>query len=307
MIARNVLLGLLLATGCAEESVEPVIEGDVHHYVVSEVHLPRTNQEARDIGLDLDGDDAVDNQFGMVVSTLQGMGFDLAGTVDESVVRGNALTLLELQALDFTNAPNVGLATYLGANPDPAACTDPQDLSTCGQHLTTRAHYDVVADSQSDVGHTVFDDSVLFADIPVLPIALGLDPSAPLRVDLRSARVKLLNMRPDGGTALISGGITARDRDEVVLPEAARQLDRIVATECHQPTGSGPCACTGRSGVLQEIFDANDDCSISLDELRANALVTSLVSTDIERDGVEMLSFGFAAELRPAAFETEPL
>src|SRR5262245_39525082 len=91
----------LVACGGDDSNVVP--EGEHYHYVTNQLLVPTTNTQAREYGLDLNGDKQVDNQLGMVLSTLGSMGFDIQATIDEAVAEGSIILLLDVQTKDFTN------------------------------------------------------------------------------------------------------------------------------------------------------------------------------------------------------------
>jgi len=297
---RSLLIAMLLA-GCADEPA-PVPEGPHYRYVMSELKIPVNNNDARAYGLDLNNDGVLDNQLGMVFGTLSSLGLGVDGTAREAMLRGGINLLVDLQTVDFGSADVSGVTTYLGSNPSPAPCLDPADLSTCGQQLKGTAHFSIEPDSFSDVGVASVEDSVLLADVNRLPVKLALDVTAPLRVDLHGARVKLTGLSETGFRAVIAGAIKIADVDRVMIPQAATEMNRIVTTECGQPSGVAPCGCLGRSRLLQKQFDKNLDCAISVDEVRKDDLVTALLAPDVTIDGEKQLSFGVGIELVRATF-----
>lgn len=304
---RTVLLGLVAvaSAACVEDDKPPIPEGEYYQYAIGSIAMPMNNNEAREYGLDLNGDATVDNQLGMIFATLEGQGFSVADTVRESLLRGNAIMLAELQTTAFDEASAAGLRTDLGANPVPSACTDPADLMTCGMHLETRAHYDVLPQTASNLGVGPFDAGRLIAPLGTLPIAIGIDPAAPLRVDLRAAKIRVTEASPAGAKLVIAGGILESDVDEVVIPEVTRNLARIVHDECGVPNTGTTCGCPSgkRAALIQRYFDDNGDCSIEAVEVSDNSIIRSLFSTDLRIDGREMLSFGIGATLVPATFD----
>jgi hypothetical protein len=283
---------------------ELVPSGPTYQYVVGEISIPANNTEARQFALDLNNDKTVDNQLGMIFGTLEGMGFGVGETATEALLRGNAVLLAELQTEAFDSTVASSLRTDLGANPDPAACLDPTMLATCGRHVQTRAHYEVVGGASSHLGVAPFDDGRLLAPVSTLPITIGIDPAAPLRVDLRAAKIQLTDVSAGGATAIIAGGITKDDLDTVVIPEVARNLARIVDDDCSAVLSPPSCDCTAgsRGALLQRYFDPNDDCTVTLDEVAKNSIVESLFSPDLGSGRDEMLSFGIGARLVPASY-----
>ena len=113
----------------------------------------------------------------------------------------------------------------------------------------------------------------------------------------------MVDMTPDGGYAILAGGLTKSDLENVVLPEAARQMTRVIAAECTQPVYT-PCGCPPESGgeLLESAFNINGDCAIATTELTTNTLVQALLTPDLLLDGERLLSFGIGVDLVPAAF-----
>lgn len=299
------LLGLLGASACMLDGDEELIpSGPTYQYVVGEIHVPKNNTEARQFALDLNNDKFADNQLGMIFGALSSFGFGVGETATEALLRGNAILLVELQTEAFDSTAASSLRTDLGANPNPAACLDPTMLATCGRHLQTRAHYDVIGGASSHLGVAPFDDGRLLTPVSTLPITIGIDPATPLRVDLRYAKLQLTDVSADGATAIIAGGITKDELDTVVIPEVARNIARIFDNDCEpgQPPVLCGCPSGSRGELLKRYFDANADCSITLDEVAKNGIIESLFSPDIGNGPTEMLSFGIGARLVPASY-----
>src|SRR5512141_324485 len=91
----------LAACGGGSDTITP--EGAHYHYVVNKALVPTNNNESREYGLDLNGDGTPDNQLGMVLGTLAGMGFDIQGTIDKAIANGSIILLVDFQTKDFMN------------------------------------------------------------------------------------------------------------------------------------------------------------------------------------------------------------
>ena len=63
-------------------------------FVVNKFVVRTFNDQARAVGLDLNGDGEVDNQFGQVLASLAAQGFDVQGPVDAAASSGSLVTLL---------------------------------------------------------------------------------------------------------------------------------------------------------------------------------------------------------------------
>ena len=299
---RALLIAVLLV-GCGDNELR--LEGPHYQYVMSELRIPVNNIAAREYGLDLNGDKTIDNQLGMVFGTLANMGLGVGGTAREAMLRGGLNVLADLQTIDFEESELSGLTTYLGRDPSPAPCLDPARLETCGQQLLGHGHFSIDPDSGSDLGKAPLHAGVFSAGMGVLPIEIALDVNAPLRLDLRAAKVQLTSISENGFTGVLGGLITGEDVNRVIIPEAAREIKRIVGAECGQASGILPCGCiaSARAAVLQHYFDDNNDCEVSLDEVETNTIAQSLLAPDVTKNGVLGLSFGVGIEFRPATFE----
>lgn len=299
-------LGVVVLLAACGDNGTPPPSGPHFRYVVSELHIPSTNAETKQFGLDLNGDGVVDNQLGTVFSLLASYGLSVAETASDALLRGGLIMLADLQTTGFDDAPAASFTTYLGSDPSPAPCEDPERLETCGRHLTGTGTFSVVAFSGSDSAIAPIADAAFAGGGEIMPIELALDDgSPPIRLDLRPARVQLTAISDAHVSAVIDGAITTDDVSAVVIPQAQAQIDRIVHTECGQPSGVPPCGCPAgsRSELLRGVFDTNQDCRVSIDEVAMSSLVKSLLYPDVTFGTEHGLSFGLGVELVPAKFE----
>ena len=77
-----------------------------------------------------------------------------------------------------------------------------------------------------------------------------------------------------------------------------------VMRDCPTATPGNNCICTDNSTGKTNLglFDADHDCSISVDELRNNSLIVSLLSPDVTVENQQCLSIGVKAHAVPAGF-----
>ncbi|MBS1123786.1 MAG: hypothetical protein H6Q90_6014 [Deltaproteobacteria bacterium] len=293
-------LAVVWLAGCAGDDLR--LDGVHYQYVVSELRVPTNAVTARENSLDLDGNDSTDNQLGQVFGALNQNGLGVGDTAREALLRGGLVMLADLETTDFENTKISGFTTYLGSDPDPAPCLDPARLESCGQHVLGQGHFSVDDSSASDHAVAPIVDGVFIDTVGVLPVEIAIDPSMPIRLDLRGARVRLSQLSEGHVSGILGGGITQADIDGVVIPQATAQMNRIVQAECAQPSGQPPCGCLGRADLLQYVFDDDDDCQIEVGEISTNSLVRSLLDPDIVVDGQPLLSFGVGVELATATF-----
>ncbi len=319
------------ACGADDDPGEPCTDpvGDNHTYVIDGLALPATPADAQTYALDIDGDaqGRVDNALGNLLATLAAQGgVDLVGTVDEAVLGGDIALLVNLVTTDFQGSLCTGLTVYLADTspgaivPDP--CTDPNDPLTCGQHLDGNGQFSISADSPRDAsinGRIVAGKFSLGPDDIPGQVSIQLDlieGGDPLEIGLVGARAEISNASETGLMGgLLGGAITEQDLDGVILPAVHGLVVDALADDCQ---GAAPDCCDeGSTGAtLVDIFDANDDCVIDLEEITSNELVGALLAPDLDlfdgttyspnSDGIaDSLSLGLGFTATTATFDIQ--
>lgn len=281
----------------------------VHHYVVDKMMVPSSNTEARTYAMDLNGDSLPDNQLGMVLSTLAGMGIESQAAMTKAIDTGAVILLGDLFAEDLNLAPTATFTIWQGTSPSPPACAGPQD-TTCRKHLSGNAHFNIDTSVAGDPPLAGAMASTQFTGGPghlTIPIVI-FDPK-PIRVTLIGARAKLANVSHTAvPSAVIAGAISATDVDTKVIPAMREGIMTTVSQDCTMLQNPPDCGCkpdsTGRQHIL--LFDVNDDCDISVTELRNNSLIQSLFAPDVMIEGQMALSVGVGATMVGAAYTTTP-
>lgn len=271
-----------------------VIEGDPHTYVVDSVTIPEDQTSANMLGFDLDGDleggdAAVDNQLGSILSALisaAGSGsLDLQGSIDEAVNAGEILLLANMQATDLTNASNAGFEVFLGANPSPAACTDPADPTTCRQHLGGDGTFEIAAGGDQDarIGGNIIGGTFTGKNGEIaLQIAFA---ETQINLNLTRAQAEVTGVSATGlASARIGGAVPDEQIQNEVIPAIAIAISDIVVEEGCM-AGSADCGCPGGTAeTLLGIFDDNSDCAITESEVREDDLIMTLLRPDVDTD-----------------------
>lgn len=321
-----VALGLpLVACGGGGED-QPTPEGPHYAYVANRLFVPTNNNQAREYGLDLNNDGAIDNQLGMVLGTLAGQGFDVQGTIDEAVAEGSIIILADFQTTSFDKAGGAGLQIKLGSNPTPAACNTGEEYackdgagaectagtagctcSGCGRHLTNGT-FTVDANSPDNAAVAGKVVNGTFTGGPgdiTLKIALG--STMGLTLDLIGARAKASGMSEEKmDSVVVAGALTKEDLDTKVIPAIHQQIVPIIMADCPTPTAAD-CGCeSGSTGkTILNLFDTMPkDCSVTVDEIKNNTLIQSLLAPDVTIDGKMALSLGIKASAVKATFPT---
>jgi hypothetical protein len=294
---------------CGGEDGQPEPQGEHYHYVANEVFVPTTNTQAREYGLDLNGDKTVDNQLGMVLSTLAGMGFEIQGTIDKSVAEGDIILLVDFQTEDFSSTTAAGIQVFLGDMPAPAACNTGETFESggCAHHLDGSGSFAIAANSPSNAALAGKIINGTFTGGPgdlTLQIALG--GTTAIQLDLIGARAKATTINDSTiGSVILGGAITKEDIDNKVIPAIQGQLGPIIAEDCTMLSSPPDCGCaSGSTGkTILGLFDTMPkDCNVTVDEIKNNNLIVSLLAPDVTINGKMALSIGVKATAVKATY-----
>ena len=270
--------------GDGDFMVDPA--GTHTQYVADVVTIPTMSGQSAMFALDIDGDNQPDNGLGGTLSALAQVGnLDLQTAVTDGVNAGSIIVLTDLQATSLTSASGVGMSFYLGENPTPAACTDENDPTTCGQHLDGNGAFDVTSGSPADalIGGALVGGNFETQAHGTVKLELELiDGQAAIPLELIGARTKF-TVNADGtiSSGVLVGAITKDQADTVLLPAISGIIIGIVDEDCALDVNS-MCVCTGTGDNLQMILDANNDCVVTDEEVASNDLVASLFNTDVD-------------------------
>lgn len=258
--------------GDGQGSVDPA--GTHYGYVLNEVKVPASANEASQLALDIDGDDRPDNALGGLLASLATTAeLDLQGGVDEQINAGGVIILADVQATDLSNATGVGLQVFLGGNASPAPCMDASD-TTCGRHLDGNASFSITEDYDALVVGRIVNGS--FSGGPGnITIELALDETSTIPLTLVGARVEMSVTESGLTSGKLGGAILSEDVDSDVIPAVVSLIDGLLE-EC-DPNAT-PCCPAGSTGeTVLAFFDANEDCMVPQSELEENNLIASTI------------------------------
>jgi hypothetical protein len=306
---------------CGGDDGVVIPEGEHYHYVASQVLVPTTNTQAREYGLDLNGDKTVDNQLGMVLSTLGSMGFNIQETIDTAVAEGSIVLLVDFQTKDFSSTTAAGIQVFLGDNNmvTPAACnaSETYNVTTktgCKHHLDGAGSFVISASSPTNAALGGKIAGGTFTGGPGdLSLQIALGGTDAIQLDLIGARVKgsglsdtMLGTGTSGGV-VFGGAITKTDIDTKVIPAIKDQLVPIIARDCTMLANPGAgcgCAADSTGKTVLSLFDTNPkDCAVTTEEIQTNSLIVSLLAPDVTINGKMALSLGIKASAVKATYD----
>lgn len=262
-------------------------------YVVDGIDMPSSAAEATELGLDLDGDDVVDNALGQYLAAVTGaLGVDVDERVARSVEAGELLHLL-LFAADETGEHLDTGRMFLGADAD----GDPTNNFTGDAELAildgaplADAAFGTVTASSVDLGRGVLTiENVIFA---------------PVRLPLTGARIVGTFDALGNFSGTIAGGIPGpsvellRERIAIAVANEANEMCDPDAIPC--------CPGGSRGETYLEVFDENLDCVLEAAEVEDHFILKTFTSPDMDLDGDgidESLSIAMGVTAVPATFE----
>jgi hypothetical protein len=299
--------------------------GKPHTYVVDRVLLPTQAGDGTKYGLDLDGDGNVDNALGSILSALSSAAsgnLNLQSSIDDSVNEGKLILLTNLKATALDAATGVALEVYVAdtTNVMPAPCTDPTMIATCGQHLKGTGKFAIASTSPMNaqvVGKILGGQFTGGPGNITVAITLSSTVGTPIQLNLIGARAKIpgisaTGLGSDASPGVLAGGITQNDLNTQVIPAVATTVSAQVTRDC-DPTMKAtlpPCGCkSGSTGAtVISLFDKSPaDCMITVDEIKNNSLIQTLLEPDVMLDDgtgtkVPCLSVGVGVTAVPGTF-----
>lgn len=245
-------------------------------YVIDTITIPTSSGQATACGLDIDSDPMarVDNALGQIVAALAGAaGADPQPGMDAALANGTALHLLDVQADSLADDPTVLLREFLGEDTD----GNPADNFSGSEPFAIAADSPTDAQLAGAISGGQMDVGPGELSVRIVPFSGG----TPIVLPLVGARIhgNLSGTELLGG--ILGGAVTSDTLDTVVIPALALNVQAVVATNCG---GTFPNCCTaGTSGeTLVSLFDTNDDCLVSEQEIRDSTLVQSLLAPDLD-------------------------
>jgi hypothetical protein len=298
------------STGSSTSGTGSAMSETDHTFVVSRMTLPTTNAEATKLGVKIDEKTGatVDNQLGSVLAALHMYGVAPQIATDDQVDHGSILLLANVKATGLVDAPSAELSFYEGANPAPPACDGGSDVD-CGKHLLGNATFDIAAGSPTD---SKLDGAITSGALKAGPgkveVSVAFAPATTTLLSLQHARAEVVVTADGFGPgSKIGGAISDADVSASVLPGLHQAVNVVIDADCQGNHVPPTCGCTqGSHGAeLVSAFDANTDCSVTLDEFSSSALTQSLLAPDVDLDGdgsPDALSFGFGVSAVKATF-----
>ncbi len=297
---------------CCTQCDMPNMTGASHDFVVSEMFMPTTSQEAGDNGVDIDGDGDVDNKLGQIIQLLvsNGMDGDLNESLNGEITEGSLL--LATRVVESGNSDGIVAVQVLQADIYDATpmfegndsvlipSTSPTNLYLCGDWdggpgLETSPSDITLAFPLPEIG-------LLEVTLSNAQIRTVTDPDNP-HYDTSSVTSSLMTDVMIGGglseeEIYGSGGLIEFLADFIndLVAEGGSTADTIA------DLFDGNCVVLDDVAGCETIVAGEGECDdladppvITATELKCNALLNSALAPDVDVDGDgedDLLSLG---------------
>ncbi|HEY3359854.1 MAG TPA: hypothetical protein VGQ83_41775 [Polyangia bacterium] len=251
-----------------------------HQFVIDELVLPATSQDAKDLAFDLDGNGTVDNQLGNILAALgPQMGSTSPQTsVDDAMKAGSIIVLMALYAQDIQASASSNMWAFLGVGQTLTAGPQPGGTFTVDAANSPAAAY---FGGKIKNGGGAYGGSAAALTLNIPLAAAGQTGS--LNLALQAVHVEF-DVSADGKSlenGRIGGAISESDLNTKILPEVQVLLQQQIEAKC--TLAGATCTCEAGSGAatIQSMFDTNSDCSIDLAEVQNNSLLKAFLKGDV--------------------------
>jgi hypothetical protein len=303
VVASTTLILLLLAA-CAALKPTPTqpaptakvlpATGIQYHFVTNKLMLPTTQEQTQAFALNVDGDSQhnLDNKFGELLTLLTSAtpGLELQSTLDQAVNSGQLVTLHVVKADDSLNDPSVLWSLFLGQKTQSAPSFDGSDQFLLDSG--TPSDSSIVGSLTN--GH--FTGGPGSARVQVFLLGQLVD------VDLIGVHLETDLSAQGCANGKLGGGVTVEEFHSKLLPAIADGLNQIIKED------------KAVANTLLPIFDADQNGTITIQELENNPILMIAVSPDLDlldasgqfnpgQDGVkDSYSIGLGFTCVPATF-----
>lgn len=272
MTYRLALIATLL-TGCTlygdDDAAAPLVcdqDFDTIAYRIDEIDVPATNDEARGLGWDLDGDGVVDNQGGAVIAAIDNaIDVDLQAAVSEALEADLVQIVIRRDSCgepDFEQYAVIRGLEIDRSGERPVVVGD--DVTT------TPAVF-------GDVGSPI----VATGGVTRFPVGQLIHPVADDWIDARELVIEV-----DAGDRfdVLTGRLSAALDADQVYAVVTRAFQAKVVERQEELGPCTPDACDDVLRTLLEIFDTDNNGGVDLAEVRANSLMQTLLAADLDLD-----------------------
>ncbi len=269
-------------------------------YVVNAVMVPTTN--AKDYGIDLNGDTRVNNQLGQIIVTLAGQGLNVQDGVNQALTAGDLILLLGESSSDATFQSDSCATTTLQlgtASPMPDFSGN-GTFTLDGTQMSASFNGPITAGKFNSAPPATTTHPVTASVL--LPLVAG---QTPVPIVLQGAHISYT--RSSGGMVTggqLQGGIKSTDVQLHIVPAVANLLSNKLMTDNPQTStdmqisslfdtgGKADASCA--AGTCKNPTDGDGDAArkgmcatkgdniIDVCEVSTNGLVTNLLAPDVQ-------------------------
>jgi hypothetical protein len=230
-------------------------------YVTDSITLPLQNGQ---FAVDLNGDATLENRLANIATAFVGQGLDIQTVQATRVAAGVGLELIELRTSD-TALQNDATPQVLAFR---ATTTPSPDFSGTGAFTVDSAVMPISLAGSLSSGAFISSPPPNGAPPPKLKVRVALFGELPLI----GARISFTTTATGLTQGQINGAIVQADVDGVIVPSVTQHIDAIVKQ----------VPCVDECVTAQQLFDTDDDGTVTEQELESNTLIQTLLAPDVD-------------------------
>ncbi len=265
------------------------IGGSAYSYAISEIYMPEAPTEG--IGVDLDGDDFIDNKLANLLQSLLSSSpdFDMNGPLAEALAKGNTAILMRLVVETFSTPGDGDISgtiyegSYSGSTPETM--------------FDGTGHFAIEAGSVESptlcgrlygAGITELGPGTVTVNIPI-------SDTDSISLPIHYAQINGISSEDALSNFVIAGAVDPVQLRDEILPAF---VDDINAAINDDPEGSQFVLdtfdnnCNPEITGCESLTDCVEDGSISLKELQCNDTINIILTPDVTLDGHDYVSLG---------------
>jgi hypothetical protein len=236
--------------------------GVEYYFVTNKLQIPTSQEQTQAFALNVDGDSqqTPDNKFGDLFTLLAsaGQGIELQSALDQAVDTGQLVSLHLVKADDALNDPSVSWAILQGEKAQSAPNFDGSDKFTFDSAMPANLP---IAGSLTN-GHFTGGPGTARVQMFLL--------GQPIDAEMIGVRLEA-DVNTQGCTnGKLGGGVTVEEFRGKLLPAIANGLNQIIKIE------------TNGANTLLQVFDSDQDGTITVQELESNPLLMLAISPDLD-------------------------
>ncbi|MDA3863542.1 MAG: hypothetical protein PF689_06690 [Deltaproteobacteria bacterium] len=273
--------------------------GSAYDYIISDIRVPVSSSEQ--IGLDLDGDDLIDNKLGNLMQSLISSSpeFNINESIAASLAKGETVALVRTMVDDFSGDGTISSTFYEG------------EFTGDSTEILFNGEGTFIIDTES-VNTTTLCGYIYGAGLTKLgpgnvSLRLYVSESQQFDIVLHHALVSGGTTSPTEWTdMIIAGAVDPEEIKGTIIPAFVDNINQEITNEPENNQfilDNFDGNCNAELPECAEIDDCIADGVITENELKCNQMIETILIPDVEIEGKSYVSVGIKVQAVRAIIE----